>query len=200
MNNYDKMLEAARLHFLEYDVSQLAKRPGVTDAGDCLTTQFFGAPVQIRKADGQILLEGRPAGFGEGLTIYDWLCDAKPGAKASCEFCQVTSLPGILVRSGTLVMNCDALAAKIDKNPASFLAAVEKMGGKWLPMGDLGCELMAFPDLPMRIKFYHADEEFPASMTLLWDKNTRDFIRYETVYYLAGCLRERLNATVGPHS
>ncbi len=83
MNNYDKMLEAARLHFLEYDLSQLAQRPGVTDAGDCLTTQFFGAPVQIRKADGQILLEGRPADFGEGLTVYDWLCDAKPGAKAS---------------------------------------------------------------------------------------------------------------------
>ncbi len=195
MNNYDKMLESARLRFLEYDFFRLTRRPGVTDLGDCLSTRFLGEETRIRKTDGQILLSGRPAGFGEGLTVYDWLCDATPGAKAAGEFCQVTSLPGILVRSGTLVMNCDTLAAKIDKAPAAFVAAVEKMGGRMLPLGDLGCEIMAFPDLPMRIKFYHSDEEFSASMTLLWDRNTLDFIRYETVYYLAGCLRERLKCS-----
>lgn len=190
MNNYDKMLEAARVRFLEYDIQALARRAGVTDGGDRLLTRFLGEAVTVRKADGQIFLEGRPAGFGEGLTIYDWLCDRRPDAKASYEFCPVSSLPGILVQGSGLVMNCDALAAKIDKNPAAFLAAVEKMGGKMIPLGDLGCELMAFPDLPVRLKFYRADEEFPPSLTLLWDKNILQFIRYETVYYLAGCLRK----------
>ncbi len=192
MNNYEKMLEAARVRFLDYDISQIAKRPGVTDEGECLTTRFLGETVTIRKADGHIFLNGRPAGFGEGLTIYDWLCDAKPDAAASYDFCPVSSLPGVLVRGSGLVMNCDALAAKIHQKPAAFAAAVEKMGGKMLPLGDLGCQIMAFPDLPVQIKFYHADEEFPPSLTLLWDKNILQFIRYETVYYLAGCLRKAL--------
>ncbi len=198
MNNYDKMLEAARLRFLDYDIEALARRAGVTDGGDHLLTRFLGEAVHIRKADGQIFLEGRAAGFGEGLTVYDWLCDARKDAKASWAFCPVSSLPGVLVRGSGLVMNCDALAAKIDKNPAVFLAAVEKMGGKMLPLGDLGCQIMAFPDLPVQIKFYHADEEFPASMTLLWDKNILQFLRYETVYYLAGCLRGRLEKMASP--
>ena len=57
----------------------------------------------------------------------------------------------------------------------------------------MGMELMAFADLPVRLKFYFADEEFPASLTVLWDKNILDFIRYETVYYLAACLFSRLS-------
>jgi len=49
-----------------------------------------------------------------------------------------------------------------------------------------------FPDLSMQLKFYFADEEFPPSLTFLWDKNILDFVRYETVYYIAGVLRDRL--------
>ncbi len=192
MNNYDKMLDAARLRFLRYDMSLLAKKAGVGDQGDCLTTCFLGQEAKIQKTDGPIFLDGRPAGFNEGLTIYDWLCDRKPGAKAAWEFCPVSSLPGVLVSGSGLKMHPAALAAKIDKNPSAFRAAMEKMGGKPTGAGDMGFQLMAFPDLPLQIKFYHSDEEFPPSMTLLWDKNILDFIRYETVYYLAGCIIKRL--------
>ncbi len=134
------------------------------------------------------------ADFCESLTIFDWLCDRKEGAQAAREFCPVSSLPGVLVSGNGLVMNLAELAARIDRDPDAFCAACEAMGGKPTGAGDLGFEIMAFPDLPMQIKFYHSDEEFPASMTLLWDKNTLEFIRYETVYYLAGCLRKRLDA------
>ena len=38
------------------------------------------------------------------------------------------------------------------------------------------------------MKFYHSDEEFPASITLLWDENTLQYMYYETVFYVAGFL------------
>ncbi len=193
MNNYEKMLEAARLRFLEYDIALLAKRAGVADEGENLTICFLGQRALIRKADGRITLDGRPAGFGEGLTIYDWLCDARPDAAAAWEFCPITSLPGIFVRGSGLTMRFDDLAAKFDQDPVAFAAAVESLSGKLLPLGDMGCQIMAFPDLPVRLKFYHADQDFPASITLLWDKHILQFIRYETIYYLAGCLHSRLD-------
>ncbi len=191
MNNYDKMLEAARLRFLEYDIAILAKRAGVTDEGESLITCFLGQRAQIRKADGQIFLDGRPANFCEGLTVYDWLCDRKDYARASFEFCPVSSLPGVLVSGGTLVMNFDALAAKIDKAPEKYTQICKSLGGTEVRAGDMGFQVMAFPDLPMQLKFYYSDEEFPASLSLLWDRNILNFIRYETVYYLAGCLRDK---------
>ena len=44
----------------------------------------------------------------------------------------------------------------------------------------------------MQLKFYHSDEDFPPSVTLLWDENMLQFVYYETVFYIAGVLLRRL--------
>lgn len=192
MNNYDRMLLAARQRFLEYDPQLLGQKPGVTDLGSELATYFFGQQTIIRKADGQIFLDGRSADFGEGLSVLDWLCDRKPDAAASMEFCPIGSLPGIYVGGGNLSMDMPKLARTIHENPDGFRDACMKMGAEPQGMGDLGFRLRIFPDLPMCLKFYFADEEFPPQLTPLWDRNMLQFVRYETVYYIAGCLQEYL--------
>ena len=55
-------------------------------------------------------------------------------------------------------------------------------------MGDLGFRFPVFGDLSVILKFYRADEDFPASLTLLWDENMLQFVFYETVFYMAGHL------------
>ncbi len=190
-NNYDIMLEAARQRFTGYDMTTLIA-PGVADEGDFLATRFLGQRVLIRKSDGQILLDGENAGFSQGLSLYDWLCDRKPGATAAEEFCTVTSLPGVLVSGSGLNMVPQKLANAIHRNPEAFSRACSQMGGIAVDMGDLGYRIEIFPGLPMCLKFYFGDEEFPPSLTLLWDKNILQFVRYETVYYIAGCLQARL--------
>ncbi len=192
MSNYDKMIADARRRFTNYDMTALAKRPGVADLGEALCTTFLGEPVLAEKATGQMTVGGRVSDFGETLCIFDWLCDSKPDAAASNEFCTVGSLPGIFVSGSGLTMKCDALAAQIDENPEKFLAACEALDGKKINLGDIGFQIPVFPNLDMQLKFYRADEDFSATLTFLWDRNTLRFIRYETVYYLAGCLRQRL--------
>ncbi len=192
MDNYAIMRQAAEARFCQYDPEKILKNPGVFLENGCICTTFLGEPVRVDSQTGQVWVAGRAGDFGETLTVLDWLCDRKPGAQAADGFCPVSSLPGVLVSGGSLVMDFGALAAKIDKAPERFLAACKAIGGRPIPLGDIGMELMAFPDLPVQIKFYHADEEFPASITILWNQNTLQFIRYETVYYLADCLRKRL--------
>ena len=194
MNNYDQMLCAARRRFLEYDPAVLARRTGVTDGGECLITCFLGQQALIRKTDGTVFLDGRPAGFEEGLSVYDWLCDRKPDAEAAMEFCPVSSLPGVYVGGSGLTISSPALAREIHENPGKFAEACARLGASAETMGDLGFRLKIFPDLPMCLKFYFGDEEFPPTLTLLWDKNTLRFVRYETVYYIAACLQARLTA------
>jgi len=36
------------------------------------------------------------------------------------------------------------------------------------------------------LKFCHSDEDFPASITLLWDENTLQLVFYENVFSIAG--------------
>ncbi len=193
MDHYAIATKQAAKRFCSYNMERIARKNGVTDGGEYLSTCFLGQTVQISKATGLITFPGgREADFCEALTIYDWLCDRKETAKAAWDFCPVGSLLGVYVSGGNLSMTGGSLPAEIHQNTNIFLEKAAKIGGKPINLGDIGLEFMAFPDLPVRLKFYHADEEFPASLTLLWDKNILDFIRYETVYYLAACLLKML--------
>ncbi len=193
MDNYAIATQAAAKRFCSYNMERIARKNGIEDLGQSLSTCFLGQTVQISKATGRITFpDGREADFCEALTIYDWLCDRKENATPAWDFCPVGSLPGVYVSGGNLSMTGGSLPAKIDQNPGCFLEKAASMGARPVNLGDIGLEFMAFPDLPVRLKFYHSDEEFPASLTLLWDKNILDFLRYETVYYLAGCLLKML--------
>ena len=198
MNNYDKMLADACHRFTTYDMQALAQRPGMEDIGACLKTHFLGETVLLRKEDGRITVGGRAADFGETLSILDWLCDGKPDAKAAGEYCTVGSLPGIYVGGSGLTMTGGSAAKRIDAAPEKFRAACEAMGGREVPLGDLGYELPVFPGVAMCLKFYFADEEFPPQLTFLWDKNMLQFVRYETVYYIAGCICKNLISYIQP--
>ena len=50
----------------------------------------------------------------------------------------------------------------------------------------------AFDCLPVLLRFWEADEEFPAQLQLLWDRNTCRYLRYETTFYLSGEILRRL--------
>lgn len=194
MNNYEKMQEGARLHFLSYDYQTLSQRPGVMAGERGLNLRFLGQECYVNRETGAIIIDGRPAGFGESLTVYDWLCDGQDGAAASGTFCSVHSLPGVFVSGGNLGLNGNSVAPLIAKNPEKFLEICRQMDGRQTDGADLAVVIRAFPDLPVLLKFYDGDEEFAPSLSLLWDSNILQFIRYETVYYLAGCLLERIRA------
>jgi hypothetical protein len=60
----------------------------------------------------------------------------------------------------------------------------------------VACRLPLFDFLPVVFQFWSADDDFPASIQLLWDKNTTDFMHFETVWYAAGYVLDRLAALV----
>ncbi|MGN0998789.1 MAG: DUF3786 domain-containing protein [Faecousia sp.] len=196
MDNYKKMQESARAHFLEYDYGALCRRRGVKAGEDGLVTRFLGQQVFISRKTGEITVDGRKATFSEALTVYDWLCDGQKDAQAAGKYCTISSLPGVFVSGSGLEMNGNSVATLIEANRAEFLELCRRMDGQEVTGADLAVVIWLFPDLPMLLKFYGSDEDFPASLTFLWDANILRFIRYETIYYLAGCLLKRIRNTL----
>ena len=173
-------------------MAALAAKAGVEDTPAHLKTKFFGQAVLIRKCDGAVTVDGRRASFEEALSVYDWLCDRRDGAAAKGAYCPVGSLPGVFVGGKGLGMELPKLARRIHEAPDAFANAARAMGAEQLPLGDLGFRFEIFPGLSVCLKFYFGDEDFPPKLTLLWDENILQFVRYETVYYIAGCLSQRL--------
>ena len=168
--------------------------------GPLLLLPFCGCDYRICRADGHIF---RRAGehwlpadsHGEVLTISDYLCDAKPGRVPAGKAVSMAFLGGH-VHSG-LAAASGSLERAIDSDPEAFRRACLILGGRECEGGDACFELDLFPDLPVRLRFWHADEDFPPSLDLLWDANTLQFLRYETTWFAAGVLRSRLREAMG---
>ena len=192
------MLEDAKRRFLTYDREKLLQNPGVTPWERGVQTSFIAGAVFCDCQTGALTTkEGKECDFSQGLSILDYVCDRKPFAIAANVFCPVGSLPGVFVGGSGLVMKNGALESRIEKNPEGFKKACESLGGVATEAGDMGYRLHIFPDLCMELKFYFADEDFPPQLTFLWDKNILQFVRYETVYYIAGCLCRLLKERIG---
>lgn len=195
-DNYAIQAEEARLRFLTYDQSAM---PVAMD-GDFLFLRFCGSDYRICRADGHLFRRvgesWLPAdSHGEVLTVYDYLCDAKPGRAPAREPVSMAHLGGHVHTN--LAAASGSLERAIDRDPDAFRRACEALGGTPAPGGDICYDLDLFPDLPVQLRFWHADEDFPPSLDLLWDRNTLQFLRYETTWFAAGVLRGRLREEMG---
>lgn len=195
-DNYALQAEAARLRFLTYNQAAMPIRK---DA-DFLYLVFCSADYRISRIDGHIFRrignEWRSAdSHGEVLTIFDYLCDARPGRKCAGSFVSMASL-GSHVHTD-LASGSGPLERGIDADPAAFCRVCLELGGRKSTGGDLCFVLNIFPDLPVCLRFWHADEEFSPSLDLLWDKNALQFLRYETLWYAAGVLRRQIAHAMG---
>lgn len=195
-DNYALQAESARLRFLTYDQRAMPVRMD----GEFLYLRFCGLDHRVRRSDGHIFRrEGdvwhSADSHAEVLTIFDYLCDANPSRASAGIFVSMASLGGH-VHTG-LASGSGPLERAIDADPAAFGRACLQLGGRGSAGGDLCFELDIFPDLPVRLQFWHADEDFPPKLDLFWDKNALHFLRYETLWYAAGALRRQIAHKMG---
>ena len=192
-DNYQITLVRTRELFLKYDQQAIIDRFSLNADERYLYLTFVARPYRIERATGAIEFlkdRWRPADHGDGMTIYDILCDSKPDARVSGRFQnawnqrKVSSAP-----NGSLFQaSADFFSGKCD----SLSAACERLGGERVSTGDVGFDIPVFNEIKMRMLFWDADDEFPASMNLQWDEHILDFMRYETTFYAAGFILNRL--------
>ena len=194
MDNYQISRDRAQAYFLGFDQDAIGKAWDLRQDEKHLYVRFLGRPYSICRETGAVtrLWDGQEADFGETLSIFDLLCHQGTGKRAAGTYAPVNSLRGSPKAGGVGTNFHGAAAARFHRETEAFCRACHALGGEAVNMGDLGFRFPVFADLTLILKFYHADEDFPASVTLLWDENTLRYVYYETVFYIAGCLMDRI--------
>lgn len=199
-SNYDLQVDIGRKIFLEFDQELLIRKFHLEADPDYIYLTYLNTPCRICRGTGRIdeLRDGtwqECREFGTVMTVYDLLCHHQ-GSVAP-------ALYGAWCTVGTFVVTgvtgtggfTKKYAARFDRDPEALKQACLALGGQILPSmagADLTCRFQVTPYFPVLMQFWHSDEEFPAQVVLLWDRNSMAFLHFETTFYLQGDLLGRL--------
>ena len=199
ITNYEKTKISMARVFLQYDQTTMINKYSLEHDSGWLYITFINHIYRINRKTGNVQWSADKfkticeAGYDETMTIYDVLCYADDASHLSHEFVKISSLSSI--RTGNLSPN-----GGFFQNTADFFNgkttelrnACIALSGKELGKGDVAFELKLFPFLPIIIRFWEADDEFPASLQILADRNTLDYMHYETLMFALTHLFSRL--------
>ena len=198
-SNYERTKNEMAPEFLRHDQAEMIRRFSLAHNDAFLFLTFLGRRCRIDRSTGAVCWSDdgfrtvHDADFNVVMTIYDVLCNAKPGCRLSGDWVSTAGLStvqgGSLQKSGDFFQNA---AAELGGDLDRFCRACEALGGQPVPEGDAAYELALLPFLPVRLRFWAADEDFPASLQIFVDRNTLDYMHYETLMFAVSHLLERL--------
>jgi len=203
-NNYEKMRDQMRSHFLDYDQKEMIRKFALKYDEKFLFIRFLGRNYRIGRENGIVewsvddFAACEEADYNESMTIYDVLCCSKPDCALSGSFALSGSLKGIIhtgwnAGSGTMFLKS---AEFFNRNIAFLSKACENLGGSPEGRGDAAYRIPMFDFLPVQFCFWQADEEFPAEIKVFWDSNVLSFMHYETLWFAAGHMMRRLEEEI----
>lgn len=198
-SNYEKMKIAMAESFLKYDQAKMIQKFALNSDREYLYLSFVGHTYRIHRGSGAVqwsddgFKSAHDANYDETMTIYDVLCYSKDGCHLAREFVNVNSLSA--VRAGSMVRGNGIFQQTADAfngRTSQLREACRALSGIELQNGDAAFGLNFFPFLPLILQFWEADEDFPASLQILVDRNILDYMHYETLMFALSHLFCRL--------
>ena len=194
--NYAIQVQQDKNRFLTYDQEVLIRKMRMEADNAFLYIPMLSQQHRICRATGNIerLTEAgwvSANSHGEVMTLLDLICDSAYDRSVRGRWKAMASF-GLLFHSNLLEGKRDPWADRFESDPEGFRRACTALGGRPLPMGDIAYAIELFDGLEIAVQLWFGDEEFPASLRLLWDENALQYIKYETMWFAKGMLLQRL--------
>ena len=198
-DNYAIQVANAQKYFLNYDQEKLIKKFGLHADDDYLFVILFRMLYRINRHTGEFEMyrgSWHPCNtFGVVMTVLDILCDSKDDRWLTGRWVSTQQF-GKLFHTGLLEPEEDPLATAFDNAPGSFAKACKALGGRPIQGGDEAWAVEVMDGLEIGIFFWYGDDEFPAQLRFFWDENAPMYLKYETMHYTLGYLRQLLKANI----
>ena len=186
-SNYERQCEEWRQKIAQMDIGDICRRvPEVEVTEEALLLWHFGRQFAVDQKTGaiRVVSDDGPLYAISKLNIYTLFWYAKEGARRGGQWVTYRELKGAApfwpaFQRGTMepiALTFSGRADLLDK-------AVEKLRGEKLSANSY--QLWAFRCIPVRLKFWDGDEEFPAQVNLLFDSNATEFNHEESIATIA---------------
>ncbi len=199
--NHVQMMEDARRIFLKYDQSAMIRKYHLENDEKYLFIRFMNREYEIARKSGVITRKGSTerAGHPETMSIYDMLCYSEklpelPPLTGQWESLSV--LGGIIGAGHTQRLMTGRVLEPFAGKTEEMCRACEEMGGKKQKGADVSYILPVFDFFPFWFEFWDGDEEFPPNIQFLWDKNSLQFMHYETLWYIVDFVEDELRRRI----
>lgn len=198
--NYQIQARQARAYFLRYDQQRLIKKLNLQWDDNYLYTAMLCNQYRIDRKNGDLQrLEGETwvdaNTFSEVMVLLDLVCDSREDRWLTGRWQNMQSF-GLMFHRNLLEDAKDPFAQAIQENMEGFRRVCREMKGVTIPGGDISYAIELFDGLRIGILFWEGDEEFAPRVRILWDENALMYIKYETMHFAVGMLKQRILDTI----
>jgi len=199
-SNYEIMKHRMEKEFLKYDQEKMIQKFGLLWDADYIYIEFLSRRYRADRRIGRIewskkeFVDWREADYNEAMTLYDILCYSKEGCCPSGEYISMQGLSSLKGSAPSYAGRgfFQKEESLFDHKDAELSKACEMLRGFKTGKGDVSFLIPVFGSLSVLFQFWNSDEEFPASLQILCDKNILEYMHYETVWFMASHLVRRL--------
>jgi hypothetical protein len=179
------------------DPGQILKKPGVTSSpGGVYHLAFLDAryhvdPVkeQIRELHPQV---DRCLSQAFQILLLRYLISENI-AEINGQTITEKELPGgTTFFQGPHALQLDPVLKRFGSDPEALLQRGAALGAEPVQHGDAAIRLLPFPLIPVTYVLWRADDEFPASVSVLFDRSITDWFELDMVFILVMELSKRL--------
>lgn len=200
-DNYQIQVAQAKKWFLTYDQAALIAKFNLKSDTDYFYIDMLCQSYRLSRTTGD-LERLTDAGWVDGnshsevMVLLDYLCDSRPDRHLAHSWQTVQTLGNMFHRA--LLEKRDPFAERIERNPDGFRKACLALSGQPIGGCDIGYCLPFFDELPVAIRFWYGDEDFPPKVQFLFDANVLQYIRYETTYFAVPLVAKRIQERMAP--
>lgn len=197
-SNYEALSEQWRSAFAGYDPARISRILHLETDESYLYLSYFRSRYRLRLADGWLEKETEDGWtenlyFNETMSIYHLLHYTKDQPLITGIWVPNTALAGARAHNQNVP---DPLltpfARKFTGKTELLDLACRELDGSRLSKGDVGYQFSVFPQISLQFIFWDADEDFPAQVQILVDKQVTDFVHFETTGCMISDLLEKM--------
>lgn len=147
-------------------------------------------PFRVTYPEGLVLQADtqKPPSYALQLLLLHYLIHAD-GQPLAGRWVAFRELPGGLIYDQAFRARVEPLLlAAFGSNPGRFVRAAKALDGYKLTFGDAAFMFDVLPRLPMAVILYMGDEEFPSTVSVLYDGSAGHYLPTEDLAVLGGLL------------